>query len=166
MGKRKNEIVIVGVCAAGKSTLAHRLQRDGRYARTVAQEHSCIPDLWRHSGAATTIYLHASYQAVKRRRTSFMNQRAYEAQLHRLREARTGATVRVDTSDLSPEEVYSLVASQLPADREGEERRPVIPDEPGSDIQPRPTVPAPVADEPGQEAGGERHEGLPIPEEL
>lgn len=163
-----SEIIIVGVCAAGKSTLARRLNETGRAARTVAQEHSCIPDLWRWSEPETTIYLHASYQAVKRRRNSLMNPAGYEAQIHRLRRARDGAAIRVDTSDLTPEEVFRLVTARIGRD-EAEREEPPLPvtDEPGSDI---PSVPAdpplPIAEEPGEERETRRYPDLPIPEEL
>jgi chloramphenicol 3-O-phosphotransferase len=165
MGDSGGDIVIVGVCAAGKSTLARKLQEAGLRARTVAQEHSCIPDLWRLSGALTTVYLHASYGAVRARRSTLTGAPGYEAQLHRLREAREGATMRVDTSGLTPEQVYSLVAARLDADPEDQRPLPTA-DEPGSDAPPRDAEPAPVPEEPGQDTGRERHQGLPIPEEL
>lgn len=169
MANSTMEIVILGVCAAGKSTLAHRLREHGLFARTVAQEHSAIPELWRWSGAPTTIYLHASYQAVKRRRASRMSESGYEEQLHRLRSARAEATVRVDTSDLSADDVFELVSERLSAEQP-------VPDE---EEQPRPTrtsaqepepdqqaQPLPVAEEPGDEQRPQRYPGLPIPEEL
>lgn len=167
MASAEGEIVILGVCAAGKSTLARRLRDSGRIARTVAQEHSCIPDLWRWSGAATVVYLHASYQAIKRRRDSFMSPHGYRAQLHRLRSARAGATVTVDTSELTADEVYRVVESQLGGGRDREERpQPPVADEPGSDVQPAPRTTLPVPEEPGDEQGRERLRDLPIPEEL
>jgi hypothetical protein len=171
MAADAGEIIILGVCAAGKSTLARKLQASGKRARTVAQEHSCIPDLWRWSGAATVVYLHASYQAVKRRRDSLMNRHGYDAQLHRLRSARAGATVSVDTSELSAEEVYRLVEAQLSPERDRRDRDlppAPVPDEPGSDIQPPEpdSSPVPVPDEPGDEQRPGRYRGLPVPEEL
>ena len=166
MSAEVGEIVITGVCAAGKSTLARRLQQDSHRARAVAQEHSCIPDLWRWSGASTMVYLHASFQAVKRRRRSLMHRLNYEAQLDRLRSARAGATVYVDTSDLSPDQVYALVKSQLSRGAEDVADAP-IPDEPGSDAPSRrPAEPVPVAEEPDQKPRDSGLRGLPIPEEL
>lgn len=171
--QNNGEIIIVGVCAAGKSTLAARLRGAGMRARTVAQEHSCIPELWRWSGAATMVYLHASYQAVKQRRVSLMSPANYEAQIHRLRSARRAATITVDTTDLPAEVVYELVSTKLTDTEEDKQGRPdprpsipPIPDEPGTDLQPTPTEPVPVPDEPGERPQGGRYEGLPIPEEL
>ncbi|MDQ3326908.1 MAG: AAA family ATPase [Chloroflexota bacterium] len=169
MADSTTEIVILGVCAAGKSTLAQRLRERGLPARTVAQEHSSIPELWRWSGASTTIYLHASYQAVKRRRVSRMSEGSYEEQLHRLRSARTDATVSVDTSELTAEEVFTVVAGHLTAEQPApdahEQPRPAHPDP--QDAEPdRQEPPVPVAEEPGDEQRPQRYPGLPIPEEL
>ncbi len=117
------EVVITGVCASGKTTLANELRRLGYAARTVAQEHSCIPELWSMSGAPVTIYLHASFEAVTRRGHSLMTPYNYEAQLHRLRRAREGSTIRVDTTDRTPEEVLSEVLNRMPATRRSEPRQ-------------------------------------------
>ena len=95
-----------------------------------------------------------------------MHQLNYDAQLDRLRSARAGATVYVDTSDLSPDQVYALVKSQLPQ-RPSEGEDPPIPDEPGSDAPSRrPAEPVPVAEEPDQKPQDSSLKGLPVPEEL
>ncbi len=159
---RGGEIVIVGVCAAGKSTLAERLRGTGLRARTIAQEHSCIPGLWRQAGAAVTVYLHASFPAVTERRTSLMNQHMYDAQLARLAQARAGASVQVDTTHLTADQVYTRVLAEIAVVA----REIPIADEPGSDVQPHPPVPLPATGEPGAEEQTTRLEDLPIPEEL
>lgn len=168
MGSPGSEIIIVGVCAAGKSTLARRLNERGVSARTVAQEHSCIPDLWRWSQPETTIYLHASYPAVKRRRNSLMNPAGYDAQIQRLRRARDAATIAIDTSDLTPEEVFRLVSARIGREQPQEEDAPLpVTDEPGSDIASTPAEPPfPIPEEPGEEREPRRYRDLPIPEEL
>ena len=163
------EIVIIGVCAAGKSTLAHHLRERGLPARTVAQEHSSIPELWRWSGAPTTVYLHASYEAVKRRRVSRMSEGSYEEQLHRLRSARAAATVRVDTSDLTADEVFKVVSGQLSAEQPAPEPEKQPPSNPPGSQASEPEQQdqlLPVAEEPGDEQRPRRYSGLPIPEEL
>ena len=165
MAHERDEIVIVGVCAAGKSTLAARLRSAGYQARAVAQEHSCIPDLWRWSGAPTTVYLHATYQAIKHRRTSLMTPGNYDAQIHRLRQARAGADVVVDTTHLTAEEVYCAVASHLNGQEESPTRLPVA-DEPGAEAETDRAQPLPVPDEPGEVSAGTRYDKLPIPDEL
>ncbi len=166
MAGTDTDVVILGVCASGKSTLAKRLTRDGMRVRTIAQEHSIIPDLWKGARAAATIYLHASFEAVKSRRATLMHERNYLAQLDRLRHARAAATFEVDTSRLSAEQVYKVVHARLTQDGSVETPVPPIADEPGSDIQPVPAHPAPVPDEPGEASSGREYKGLPIPEEL
>src|SRR5688572_25288897 len=42
-------VLIVGVCSAGKSTLAANLKEKGYRVRTCAQEHSYVPHLWQLS---------------------------------------------------------------------------------------------------------------------
>lgn len=171
----ENEVVVLGVCAAGKSTLARALKAAGYNARTVAQEHSVIPSLWKQSGAPITVYLHASFKAVKQRRESFMTIYNYEAQINRLREAREHATIKVDTSDITPEEVYRAVKQQIQerdrCQKPGEHPFP-IPDELGSELPERPSTEdssqdqPPVPDEPGEYSERRKYEGLPIPDEI
>ena len=43
-------IALVGPCASGKSTLGRRLRELGYTVREPAQEHSFVPELWRHMG--------------------------------------------------------------------------------------------------------------------
>ena len=165
MSRSLEDVIIVGVCASGKSTLAAKLKAAGLRACTVAQEHSCIPDLWSRPGAANTIYLHASFEAVKRRRHSFMHFQNYQAQLHRLRTARALASVRVDTSELTPDEVFLLVQAQLRSqdpEREGDEKSGETTDR----ADERRQEPLPVPEEPGDRTSSRRYEGLPIPDEL
>jgi len=167
MKRNATEVVIVGVCASGKSTLAELLRQEGRQARTIAQEHSHIPDLWSWSGSPHTVYLHASFDVVKQRRRSFMHLQNYEAQLHRLRAARAAASVRVDTSELTPEQVYELVRSQIHDDEQARDADSDVPRRPAREPAPEPAArPLPVADEPGAESSDRRYSDLPIPDEL
>src|SRR5215210_2384363 len=62
------QIVVVGVCSSGKSTLANNLREKGFRARTVAQEHSYVPHLWQLSRPDLLIYLDASLPTIRRRR--------------------------------------------------------------------------------------------------
>lgn len=156
------EVVILGVCAAGKTTLANRLRAAGVTARTVAQEHSCIPDLWRWSGAEVTIYLHASFEAVKQRRRSFMHRMNYEEQLRRLRNAREGAALRLDTSHLTSEQVFGEVVACL--QELGRDATIPVPDEPGSDNEHHEESPGRPRDEPAD--SDRAFQDLPIPDEL
>jgi len=163
MGARK-DIVIVGVCASGKTTLAKNLSKFGIKARVVAQEHSCIPDLFLNKGLPIVIYLHATYEAVRRRGHALMSPYNYAAQLQRLDKARKSADITVDTTNLSPEEVLMTVINKLQEDKQDQ----AVPDEIGSDIQSserREDIAIP--DELGEEQKPSKiYEGLPIPEEL
>lgn len=102
-------IVVVGPCGSGKSTLVARLQAAGYTARAVAQEHSVIPDLWRHGGEPDVlIYLDASPPVIARRRRSDFPAWLYAQQTARLRMARAHATLYLQTDRLDP----ALVAAR------------------------------------------------------
>ena len=58
------DIVIVGVCGAGKSVLVQGLRALGYPARACAQEHSYVQGLWARRGRpAALIYLEAGLDA-------------------------------------------------------------------------------------------------------
>ncbi len=62
-------IKVVGMSAAGKSTLVGRLREVGYDARPVSQEHSNMPELWRHFGEpAVLIFLNVSLEGQQTRR--------------------------------------------------------------------------------------------------
>ncbi|MBI3974711.1 MAG: hypothetical protein HY332_25830 [Chloroflexi bacterium] len=106
-------VTVVGVCGAGKSELARRLAARGIEARTVAQEHSHVPDLWRHEVKPDfLVYLSASLRSVRRRGRS-MSVSELTAQRRRLAGARRAAHTRVRTDGLTPTEVEQLVLRQL-----------------------------------------------------
>jgi transketolase len=99
-------VVVVGVCGAGKSELARRLRARGVAARSVAQEHSHVADLWRHEGEPDVlIYLGASARAVRRRGRLGLTGAALAEQRRRLTPARRHAHLRLATDRLSPQEV-------------------------------------------------------------
>ncbi|WP_026370684.1 hypothetical protein [Kallotenue papyrolyticum] len=96
-------IVVVGPCGSGKSTLVARLQAAGYDARAVAQEHSVIPDLWRHGGEPDAlIYLDASPAVIAHRRRNDFPVWLYAQQVGRLRLARAHATLYLQTDRLDP----------------------------------------------------------------
>lgn len=100
-------IAIVGVCAAGKTTLVENLRRLGYHAKQVAQEHSYVPHMWRRiTNPDVLIYLHASYEVAIARRPDLDYGRAYwEAQHCRLAHAREHADLVIYTDGLTPDEV-------------------------------------------------------------
>ena len=91
-------IAVVGHCAAGKSTLVGALRSAGYDAYAVAQEHSGIAWLWRHSEPDVLVYLHVPLAAVRARRGEEWPQTVYDAQEARLTDARAHADLVLDTS--------------------------------------------------------------------
>jgi hypothetical protein len=103
-------IKIVGPCASGKSTLAARLRACGYDARTAAQDHSFVPDMWqRLNPPDLLIYLDVSLaEAHKRGRTgSGWDQVYLDEQHRRLRHARAHCDLYLPTDGLTEEEVLA-----------------------------------------------------------
>jgi len=96
--ERRLRITVVGHCAAGKSTLVGALRRNGYDAHAVAQEHSGITWLWRHSASDVLIYLDVPLATVRARRGAEWPQAVYDAQERRLTDARTHANLVLDSS--------------------------------------------------------------------
>ncbi len=114
-GDLSGEIVVVGPCASGKSTLAARLIELGYRARVVGQEHSEIGRLWRRHDPALVIGLQASLATVRSRRGREWSAAVYERQQRRLEPAMAAATVVLDTGELS---AMATLAAAVAAIRE------------------------------------------------
>jgi adenylate kinase len=107
-------VVVVGPCGSGKTTLVARLRAAGYDARAVAQEHSAIPELWRHGGDPDAlIYLDASPPVISRRRRNDFPRWLYGRQQRRLRSARDHATIYLHTDTLDPRAVEQRVLDHL-----------------------------------------------------
>ena len=103
-------VVVVGVCASGKSELVRRLATRGIDAHAVAQEHSHVPELWRHQGDPDLlVYLQASTRAVRRRGRRNLDATALAEQRRRLAHARANAHLSVQTDHVSPDEIEAFV---------------------------------------------------------
>ena len=105
-------IVIVGPCAAGKSTLRDCLRERGfTQVRVVAQEHSGVRDLWKMRGyPEVLIFLDAEIETANARQgRSDWTPAARAEQLQRLREARAACDLYLPTDDLMPDEVADRV---------------------------------------------------------
>ena len=105
-------IVIVGPCAAGKSTLRTLLQARGyTQVRVVAQEHSGIRDLWKLRGYPDVlIYLDTEPETANARQgRSDWTLAEHLKQIERLREARAACNLYLPTDDLTPQEVVDQV---------------------------------------------------------
>jgi hypothetical protein len=105
---------VVGVCGSGKSELKRRLTARGLSVHTVAQEHSHIPELWRHEVVPDVlIFLQASTRVVRRRGRYGMPSWELAQQRRRLAHARRHAHLRIQTDRLAPEKVEEVAASFL-----------------------------------------------------
>ncbi len=97
-GDRPVRVAVVGHCASGKSTLVSALRRHGYDANAVAQEHSAIKWLWRHSEPDLLVYLDVPLTTVRARRGEEWPQTVYDAQEARLVDARAHADLILDSS--------------------------------------------------------------------
>jgi deoxyadenosine/deoxycytidine kinase len=107
-------IVIVGPCAAGKTTLARGLQAHGLPARQIAQEHSYVPDMWlRLSRPDILVFIDASYERCTQRKALNWTLAEYQEQHRRLAHAREHCHIYIDSDDLTPEEVLAAAIKGL-----------------------------------------------------
>ena len=106
-------VLIVGVCSAGKSTLARTLKENGYRARTCAQEHSYVAYLWQLSKPDVLIYLDASLPTIRRRRRVRWPQSLLDEEHRRLSHARKHCDLYIHTDGLMPEDVASRVVTFL-----------------------------------------------------
>lgn len=109
MGADEAPLVVVGPCAAGKSTLVAGLLKVGIPARSVAQEHSRVRDLFTRQPAAGVIYLTATWPVIHARRPLSLGRVQYEEEVRRLQYVRSCADLVVHTDSLSPEGVLEIV---------------------------------------------------------
>ena len=108
-------VKIVGISAAGKSTLVVGLRRHGYDARPVAQEHSQVSDMWhRIRPPDWLIFLDADLPAQGARRPDVSwNERWRRTELQRLEHARRHADQIIDTSLLTTENVMQQAVDFL-----------------------------------------------------
>lgn len=107
-------IGIVGVCASGKTTLNAGLTALGFNCRHIAQEHSYVPTMWRQmTNPDILIYLEVSYENTIARKSLNWTRNEYEQQLLRLRDAIENAHIRINTDDLTPEQLIDQAINEL-----------------------------------------------------
>jgi len=109
------QIVVVGPCAAGKSTLVANLRPKGYRIKVCGQEHSFVPDLWRRfSRADVLIFLDAELPTIaqRQRRTDWTPDKL-DAQRQRLEHARTHCDLYLPTDALTREQVAAHVEAFL-----------------------------------------------------
>ena len=111
-------LVIVGPCAAGKSTLRDRLLAHGfTQVRVVAQEHSGVRDLWKMRGyPEVLIFLDVEVATANARQgRSDWTPAAHAEQLNRLQQARAACDLYLPTDELLPDEVADRVERYIAA---------------------------------------------------
>ena len=107
------KIVVVGPCAAGKSTLVTALRELGYDAHASGQEHSEIATLWQHSQPDVLITLAVDIGAVRDRRGGSWPEWIHDLQVRRLAAASRAADLTIDTTALSPQTVLDRVVTYL-----------------------------------------------------
>ena len=103
-------IGLVGPSASGKSTLRDALIERGYLVRHIAQEHSCVSDMWRRVvNPNFLIFLDVSYPLTLKRRKTSWTTKDYEVEQRRLCHARQHADYYLDTDRLTTAEVVEHV---------------------------------------------------------
>src|SRR5215218_3107446 len=111
--EKSRKVVVVGPCAAGKSTLVTALRELGYDAHVSVQEHSEIATLWQHSQPDVLIALEVDIGAVRDRRGGSWPEWLHDLQVRRLAAASRAANLAIDTSGLSPQTVVDHVVAYL-----------------------------------------------------
>jgi molybdopterin-guanine dinucleotide biosynthesis protein len=107
-------VAVVGSCASGKTSVVARLREHDIDAWAVAQEHSGIPDLWRHLGPERLVFLDTKLHTVRARRDDEnWPEWIFNVQQERLSDARTHADVVVMTDDLTLDDVVITILHKL-----------------------------------------------------
>jgi len=113
--QRGPRIVVVGPCAAGKTTLVSNLSHRGYDIHSCAQEHSGTPELWKkRCRADVLVHLDAELETIAQRqnRTDWTAARL-DAQRRRLADARQHCDLYLRTDDLTREQVAATVDAFL-----------------------------------------------------
>ena len=108
-------IKVVGVSASGKSTLVKGLRAAGYDARPVSQEHSNVHDLWKQFDfPKVLIYLDVTLAMQEKRRPDVeWSEAARSIEIERLSHALEHADLRIDTSELTPQNITQLALAFL-----------------------------------------------------
>ncbi len=97
------EIMIVGVCAAGKTTLVQRLRELGYKVETVSQEHSSNPFLWRRQEPFFLVVLDCKLETAMERRQREIPETRFRSQKNKLKKASENCDLLLKTDNLTVE---------------------------------------------------------------
>jgi hypothetical protein len=109
-------VKVVGPCGSGKSSLAVRLRELGFDARSAAQDHSYVPDMWRRFNPPDVlVYLDVSLGTAQERGRigTGWDQTYLDEQRRRLRHARAHCDLYLHTDGLGEEDVLVEVLGFL-----------------------------------------------------
>lgn len=106
-------VVIVGVCASGKTTLVANLTKLGIDANNCAQEHSQIKKLWKKKQPDILIMLDATLATIRTRRKVPWGEERLLAQRERLSDAKKHADLFIQTDGLTKEAVAQAVIDYI-----------------------------------------------------
>jgi deoxyadenosine/deoxycytidine kinase len=108
--RRDLKVGVVGTCGTGKSELVTRLVNHGFDAHHIAQEHSFNPQMWRLvTNPDLLVYLQVSYNETLKRKNFDFSLKDYNEQLDRLEHAKNHADIKIDTTNLNPDEVFEQI---------------------------------------------------------
>jgi deoxyadenosine/deoxycytidine kinase len=109
--EQKLRLVVVGPCGTGKSALVEALRARGFNARSCAQEHSHVPDMWqRLSRPDLLIYLDAEAPTISERlRRDDFTGRVLAEQRQRLSHARQHCHLYIQTEGKTEAQVLTEV---------------------------------------------------------
>jgi predicted ATPase len=113
-------IVVVGPCAAGKTTLVDALVARGYTAYAIAQEHSIIKDLWAKRDPDVLIALDLDLSIVRQRRSPSWSADIYEKQHERLQPAFAAADLLIDTGTHDIDAALRMTLDLLESTRQDE----------------------------------------------
>ena len=117
VGVDPRRVVVVGPCAAGKSTLVQGLRERGYNARVVGQEHSVVAHLWQRSEPDILIALDVDIATVRERRDAGWPEWLFEIQHERLAAAVHAADLVIDTTTLDIAATLDTVVAFLEGER-------------------------------------------------
>ncbi|HHY15155.1 MAG TPA: hypothetical protein GX521_03665, partial [Firmicutes bacterium] len=102
-------IVVVGVCASGKTTLFNGLRRLGYRVRSFAQEHSVTATTWKRLEPDFLILLDCRYETVRARKNISWGPARFRQQQKKLANARQFADLIIATDDFTPQQLVAYV---------------------------------------------------------
>lgn len=108
-GNRPGLILVVGVCASGKTTVVNRLIERGFRAKSIAQEHSSAPRMWTRLQPAFLVVLDCSFKTVLKRRKVTWGPERLQRQRKVLSHARRHCDLYLHTDNLSVDEVVERI---------------------------------------------------------